>query len=108
MRAKVELILRTGEERIEVGQLLGLIQNEVGCVHAIFDVQVDANSEEILQRFVPGNGVAGLEVVPAGDVVRFLQHGEGYVPSVAPLSAEIIRPREMAPFSMNSSESGVQ
>ena len=87
MRSKIDLILRTGEQRIEVGSLIGFIQNEVGCVHAIFDTRVDATHDEILRRFQPGNGVGGLEPVPAPEVVAFLESGQGYVPSVAPLLA---------------------
>jgi len=92
MRSKIDLILRTGEARIQVGMLLGFIQNEVGCIHAIFDTEVDATYEEILEHFQPGNGVGGLECVPAERLVPFLESGEGYVPAVAPLVTGLVSP----------------
>jgi len=84
---RVDLVLGIGQKRIWVGPLLGFVQDEVGCVHAIFDTEVDATHEEILERFQPGNGVGGLECVPADQLLPFLEAGEGYVPAVAAILA---------------------
>lgn len=85
MKAKIADILNVPESAIHVSLLFGLIQNEVGCVNAIFDTQVDLSSQDIINAFVPRNGVNDLVMVDAASVKSYVAKAEGYVAAVAEL-----------------------
>ena len=84
-RNRVGEVLNIAKSKIIVGNLMGIIQNEIGCVHAIFDTQVALSSDEIMKNFRPNSGVSELVAIDEADVAAYLARSEGYVAAVADL-----------------------
>lgn len=80
MSQRVERALGVAEEAVEVRGVVGLLEQEIGCVNVVFDVRLDVVAESVAAR----DG-SGLVVVPALGLRSFLAEGPGYLPSVAAL-----------------------
>lgn len=65
---------------VEVREVRGLVEHEVGCVNVVIDVQLAVPAAEVLAR----DG-AELVVVPATSLREFLRDAPGYLPAVADL-----------------------
>jgi hypothetical protein len=70
---------------VTINDLIGLIQNEVGCVNAIFDTTVALTADSILDTFHPSNAVSDLIVVDESRLGAYLAKGDGYIVAVAAL-----------------------
>jgi hypothetical protein len=84
-RKRVSGILSIAESKVLADTLMGIIQNEIGCVHVIFDARVALSSNEIIAAFQPNNGVSELVVIDEVDITAYLARSEGYVAAVAGL-----------------------
>jgi hypothetical protein len=69
--------LREGERAI--GDLVALVQNEIGCVHAIFDVHTSLSASAMVARFAPGATSKALVVVPGERMRDWCLEARGYM-----------------------------
>ena len=65
---------------LEVREVRGLVEHEVGCVNLVIDVRLAVPAAEVLAL-----GGAELVVVPAESLPQFLRDAPGYLPAVADL-----------------------
>jgi hypothetical protein len=75
----VDRVLGLDESERAIGDLRGIVQNEIGCVHVIFDVRVTLTSNELWERFVPGPVSKAIEVVPQQDIQQWIADASGYM-----------------------------
>lgn len=74
-RQRVSEVLNVAESSVATSALVGLVQNEIGCIHAIFDTQVALSSDEIMTSFQPNNSVDELITVDEIDIATYLNQG---------------------------------
>lgn len=65
---------------VDVVQIRGVIEHEVGCVNVVIEVRLRVAAAEVAAR-----GGAELVVVPAAGLAEFLRAAPGYLPAVADL-----------------------
>ncbi|GEP32973.1 hypothetical protein NSZ01_07410 [Nocardioides szechwanensis] len=82
MRQRVVRALDVTEAEVDVRGVVGLVEQEIGCVNAVFDVRLGVAADRVSAR----DG-SGLVVVPAADLPGFLADGPGYLPLVGALGS---------------------
>lgn len=78
--------LRPGER--ELAAFIGLVQNEIGCVHAIFAVETLLTAADMRTRFVPGATSKALEIIPAAAMPGWIATARGYMAVMAPVQRQ--------------------
>ncbi len=84
-RKRASEILCIAESAVSIQRLIGIVQNEVGCVNAIFDTRVALLSSEVVGAFQPNNGVSELIMIDEAKIAAYLAESEEYVTAVADL-----------------------
>jgi hypothetical protein len=82
---RVDSVLGLHPEERELTALVAIVQNEIGCVHTVFDVALALTSGEIRDRFRPGPTTKALEIIPANDYSDWLAAASGYMAVMGPI-----------------------
>lgn len=80
MTQRVVRALDVAEAEVDVRGIVGLVEQDIGCVNAVFDVRLGVAADRVSVR----DG-SELVAVPAADLPGFLTAGPAYLPSVAAL-----------------------
>lgn len=80
VRQRVGRALPTAIGRIEVGDVLGVVEHHVGCVNLVVAVHVG-----LVARGLVAAGGAEVVAVPLDQLPAYLRHAPGYLPAVADL-----------------------
>jgi hypothetical protein len=82
---RVDAVLGLAPAERELTALVALVQNEIGCVHTVFDVGLTLTSGELRERFRPGATSKALEILPLADYRSWLAGASGYMSVMGPV-----------------------
>jgi hypothetical protein len=84
---RVRAVIRVADDALAIPHLLGLVQNEIGYVHAIFDVRLGLDHRQAQAAFTPAYGKTALITVHRREMPEFLAASHGYVRALTPFIA---------------------
>lgn len=82
---RLATVLNVSKKSLEPPVLKGVILNEVGSAHLIFEVAASCSSEDLAQNFISNNGISELIFVKESDLPQFLASADGYIKETARL-----------------------
>jgi hypothetical protein len=74
---RVDHVLGLRESERDTGDFRGIVQNEIGCVHVIFDVRTKLTASALLDRFEPGPVSKAIEIIPESNVQQWIADAGG-------------------------------
>jgi hypothetical protein len=81
---RVRAVIRVENDALAIPRLMGLVQNEIGYVHAIFDVRLGIDHKQAQAAFTPAYGKTALMTVHRRAMPDFLAASHGYVRALPP------------------------
>lgn len=79
MLERVDSVLGLAADERVIGDLRGIVQNEIGCSHAIFDVFTSLKADEVQTRFQPGPTSKSVVIVRSSEILDWICGASGYM-----------------------------